>query len=238
MQRRRSTLFGSVLAGALSVGLLTGCGTSSDYPVALATQLQTSVQLVTQLASDGEYQAALTALRNLREDLAAAQKDGTVDAERVAEIEAAIAVVAKDLKTKIGDEMVPDKKKTSSHEETSQAPAPAPEVPVNPVPAPEAPAPAPAPAPVPSETGSPTPTPPPTTTTPTTPPPVESSPPPSPPPEETVPAPEPPPSSTAPAPAPTGSTGLPGIGPESPPQEPPSGEAPDGGNSRSGAATP
>lgn len=251
MQRRRSTLFGGLLAGALSLGLLSGCGTTTDYPISLATQLQTSVQLVTQLSSDGEYRAALTALHNLREDLASAQKDGTVDAERVAEIEAAIAAVAQDLKAKIGDEMVPDKKHTSSHdEETSQAPAPVPQVPVNPVPAPEAPAPAPPPAPAPAPVPAPVPSSgsgTPTTPTPApTPTPVDPSPsspqPQTPPPEETVPVPtQPPPSSTVPLPEPSGSGGLPGLGPEPPSQQPDAGstQQPDQDrNNRSGAATP
>lgn len=166
VHRRRSTLFGGLLAGVLSMGLMTGCASSADYPLALATKLQTSVQLVTQLASDGEYQAALTALQHLRRDLAAAREEGTVGADRVADIEAAIAAVSKDLKTKIGDEMVPDKKHTSSpEEETPQAPQPLPEAPVNPVPAPEVPAPAPAPVPAPEESQPSTPTPTPTPTT-------------------------------------------------------------------------
>lgn len=226
-------MFGSMLAGVLSLGLLTGCAGQSDYPLALASKLQTSVQLVTQLASDGEYQAALTALQNLRDDLAAAQKDGTVDADRMAEIEAAIAAVSKDLKTKIGNEMVPDAKNTPSHDvETSQAPAPVPQVPVNPVPAPEAPAPAPVPEPVPSS-GSGIPTTPEPSSTPA--PEDTSSPLPTPPVEETSPEPvQPPPSSTIPEPKPSLTPGMPGRGVQPPPQQPPHGES----NNRSEAATP
>lgn len=99
LQNARKVLRGAA-AGALGVALLTGCG-ASEY--AAAGEFQDSVQTITQFAANGDYAKALDALHELRDELEAADSEGTVSAERREQIESAIREVEAELQAKMDD---------------------------------------------------------------------------------------------------------------------------------------
>ncbi len=89
------------LLAVTAVGLvvLTSCGRGSAAGSAggAVAQLRTDLQVLATATAAHRYPAAVSALGDLRADLAAAGADGTVSAAQIAEIRAAMVPVQQDL---------------------------------------------------------------------------------------------------------------------------------------------
>jgi hypothetical protein len=96
LQRGAVTFCGSVLA---VLACLTGCAdTSAGIGAALSVRLQNDVQQVAELAAARRYPEAATALAALRRTARSSVASGSLSPERATRIQAAVDVVAADLK--------------------------------------------------------------------------------------------------------------------------------------------
>lgn len=89
---------GAVLAATLLVG---GCASEDDYPLPIATELQSRVLAVTEAAAASDLGAALDRLSELEIDVRDALARGLITQERHDSIMAAIELVRRDLEAAI-----------------------------------------------------------------------------------------------------------------------------------------
>ncbi|WP_168197079.1 hypothetical protein [Agromyces laixinhei] len=93
MRRVRTVIGGGLLAASLAFGL-SACG---QTPEAVSASLHASVVQVAERAEVGDYLGAIAALALLENDVTAAVDDGAIDADKAADIRAALALVRADL---------------------------------------------------------------------------------------------------------------------------------------------
>lgn len=103
--RWRAALAGTVLAGALLAGSLSGCaGPAPELDGATAGQLQSQVLAVTEAAATEDSAGALKLLDGLASRLDAAAADGKVSFKRHQSIKTAIDAVRADLTAKVAQQ--------------------------------------------------------------------------------------------------------------------------------------